>query len=428
MYRKSKIVPIEKVRIKAAGWSVFLILTFPLWYATLAVPDVNYFLVFALSAFCVFCYCYSRYKVFLNRITLRRSPRPVPAGTIRKLRAAFGSKAGMAILVGIVQLFPMQMFLLIMRGSVMAQDEYIPGLNASLVVSIMLGLASLFIISSILVRPLGLLWLANIPLLLLLPIVIGLFSQATGAVPLLIAQLTKFGNVFAERITVAPKWCSSVKAVVDVSCNEKQVEPIALCNVHVMSRLGTESYILLRGRGRKASEEIVPLFLPTADVNVLSASFSSKSLSLPKIKEHLKTVSPHCTPEFDVSTIGVEFGFDEYVLSKDGKEQLTPLIEAILKAPFQVEEVEVIGHADNIGQSSRNDWLAGQRARRVALYLRKMTENSAPRLVINEINKGNAESLVSDCRKLKLQSKIKCEIPNRRVIVRIIPLKGTAPA
>lgn len=119
------------------------------------------------------------------------------------------------------------------------------------------------------------------------------------------------------------------------------------------------------------------------------------------------------------------FGFNDAVLTDNGKKTLDDEVVGKMKQYPQIESVQVSGHADRIGTDAYNQKLSQLRANAVKDYL---VGQGVEEKRITTVGKGESEPLVScDNVKGKATSKnkklIKCLQPNRRVEVEVKVLK-----
>jgi outer membrane protein OmpA-like peptidoglycan-associated protein len=88
---------------------------------------------------------------------------------------------------------------------------------------------------------------------------------------------------------------------------------------------------------------------------------------------------------------------------------------ARLRADFaQIDHLHVIGHADPLGQSERNEKLAQDRAQTVRDYI---VSRGMQDVRITTEGRGSREPVVTTCARKATPASIACNLPNRRVVV-----------
>jgi len=321
-----------------------------------------------------------------------------------------------------LQFFPLlAFFLIVSKGSDLTDDNELEVIRILSITSLLFSFAGALFLLGLLRRPNRKLWLISVLVLLLLPQALGFFARATGLFPMMVAELTKVGNFRAKHVSISSKSCSNIKSALGITCDSQQTDPIQLCNVHIMSRIGTEVY--LRASVDTVSNDdkrtVTQLFIPASQIDITEVDFSKKLLSLRRIDEELIKKSSACPLQLEMRLSEALFTFDGFTLSEDGKSHLGSFIQAIKRAPDSVKELKVVGYTDLIGEPAHNRWLARQRALQVSVYLRRELENLPKKINIREEAGAEADPVVQTCgtgRKRK-----ECEAPNRRVEISVIP-------
>ncbi|NGZ88260.1 hypothetical protein [Duganella aceris] len=245
------------------------------------------------------------FSVRAKRIPRKFLPNPVPdTHTTRPhhldkwqklLRRHLMTRLGAYLFIGCLQTVPCSLLLLTLdRASSFKPDDY-SGMMLGIVQYAML-LAAAGTLVLYIAKKNRKYWYAVFPLALLLPLIATMFLHATGMLPMMVAQRTKIGNFYAERLTISGKSCSSVATFLAKECEKEQVTPVHLCNVHVMSRIGSETYIRLSAAtaGKNGQHATIPLLLPSADISTVQIDFKKKIFSLELIDANLAKASSVC--------------------------------------------------------------------------------------------------------------------------------------
>lgn len=350
----------------------------------------------------------------------------------RIVRKLLIRQLGVAMLSSLLQLAPLYMLLLMFsRASGLADDDYVSLLNVSAQCAFFIALVGGVVLHTIFVPRLRKRWWIALCLMLALPWMLNGLSTATGMLPMTMAQLTKIGNFRAEKLILSPKACGSIAPILGVDCDEKTSPPIQLCNVHIMSRIGPETYLRIaeQNPGDNGKHAVRRILLPSAEITSMQVNFEIKNQRLALIDKDLEGRSSACDATLTTLHGDSAFDFNDFSLTEGGKAQLLTFIQEVKNGARGIQEVKVTGHADQIGPSLRNNWLAARRAQEVKLFVDKELKNLAPQIKISVTSMGSTYPLMRDCSALKaLRERIKCEAPNRRVeleIVRKVPAKGT---
>jgi len=287
-----------------AEWALFLLLSLCLlillvmaysykdW--NIGYASLNYFscalLLFSLRAKHV------PHKFQPKPVPEQHSTRPQRQKKWKKLLLQYrGNRLFAYMFVALLQMIPCMVFLLTLgRASDFKEDDY-PGLTmAAMQYAILLAAASCLVVYVF--KKNRKYWYALFPLALLLPLAASMCLHAAGMLPMMVAQRTKIGNFYADHITIAAKSCSSVAAALGRDCDAAQSLPVHLCNVHIMSRIGSETYIRLSSfeAGAKGLHATIPLLLPSADINTIQVDFKKKLFSVELIDDNLSKNNSVC--------------------------------------------------------------------------------------------------------------------------------------
>ncbi len=106
------------------------------------------------------------------------------------------------------------------------------------------------------------------------------------------------------------------------------------------------------------------------------------------------------------------FAFDSAELSEEGKGAVASIL-AQVRSASQVQNINVVGYSDRIGDDEYNLWLSQRRAEAVRQAL---VAGGVPVAAINAEGRGNADPIVQ-CEQTQRAALISCLAPNRRVQV-----------
>jgi outer membrane protein OmpA-like peptidoglycan-associated protein len=331
----------------------------------------------------------------------------------------------------LLQLAPLWVLLFIFsRASELAQDDYLAFLTVSAQCALFIALVGGTVLHVAFIPRNRKRWWVALCLILALPLVLNGLSRANGMLPMTMAHLTKIGNFRVEKLILSPKACGSIAPILGIDCDEKTSPPIQLCNVHILSRIGPETYLRIadRNAGEEGKYPIHRIFLPTAEITSMQVNFQIKNLRLNLIDEELGGRSSACDTTLTTLYGDSAFDFDDFTLTDSGKAQLLTFIQEIKSGARGIREVKVTGHADQIGRTERNIWLSARRAKEVKLFMDTRLKNLVPNIKIQENSQGSAQPLIKDCAALAaIKERIKCEAPNRRVELEIIRKAPTKP-
>jgi outer membrane protein OmpA-like peptidoglycan-associated protein len=347
----------------------------------------------------------------------------------KHLRSVFIRQFGIAVLCIFVQLAPLYVVLLLLsRASGLVDDDYVGFFMMSVKCAFFIAFVGGFVLHVVFISRLKKYWFSALCLAMALPLALSGLSQATGLLPMSMAQITKIGNFRGEKISISSKSCANVGAVLGIDCDEKTVPYIQLCNVHFMSRIGPETYLRIADQvaGADGKYSVRRIFLPTEEITSMQVNFQLKFLRLDLIDADLEGRGSACDAPFSILHGDSAFEFNKFSLTDSGKVQLAAFIKAIKNGAKDIQEVTVTGHADHIGSRERNSWLAARRAEEVKIFIERNLKNFSPRITIRATLKGSNEPLTTACKVLGTrEERVQCEAPNRRVELEII--KSPAP-
>lgn len=361
--------------------------------------------------------------LYVKKIKKKYSSSIVALWNKKAVRKLFISQLGIAALSGFLQLAPLYVLLLMFsRASGLAEDDYLAFLAVSVQCALFIALVAGMVLHVTFIPRYRKRWWIALCLSLMLPLALNGLSHATGMLPMTMAQLTKIGNFRAEKLILSSKACGSIAPILGMDCDEKTSSSIQLCNVHIMSRIGPETYLRIadRNAGKNGKYPIHRIFLPTAEITSMQVNFEIKTLRLDLIDDDLGGRSSACDATLTTLHGDSAFDFDDFTLTDSGKAQLLTFIQEIKNGAQGIQEIKVTGHADQIGKTKRNTWLSTRRAQEVKLFMEKRLKNLMPEIKINAASEGSAQPLIKDCGSLALKERIKCEAPNRRVELEII--------
>lgn len=322
---------------------------------------------------------------------------------------------------GVMQFLPLLVLLLTLdRASAIRSDDYASLLIATawsaLGIALVGGILLYFALSSTHRKS----WHWALSLMLALPLGLNIMTQASGMLPMAAMQVTKNGNFRAEKLVFSSKACDSIAALIDMDCDAESSKPIELCNVHVMTRVGEETYLRLPERQSDSNglHRVQRLFVSTKDIVAMDVNFELKFLNLKKLDSNLSRLSSQCISELTTLHSDSAFRFDDFTLTTLGEKTLYQFIENLETSSQSVKEVVITGYADQIGSPSHNAWLSLRRATEVRIFVEKELKKRqmAIKLVVDA--KGSGNPVISDCSKAK--NRVACEAPNRRVELQII--------
>ncbi|WP_146171937.1 hypothetical protein [Pseudoduganella armeniaca] len=324
-------------------------------------------------------------------------------------------------MTGVLQLFCLVLlWLFLAQGSPAQQDDWMAYYTNVAAVAFFLGLAGAALMYC-LAQPWGrrTAYLL-IPLFLVVPYIFTALIQGTGAIPMTVARLTKIGNFRAERLVVKGSSCAKLPPELGLACdNDDDAPPIHLCNVHVMSRPGSELYVRLAlpKTDSKGEHPVIALFLPSDEAQPVQINTKKKFMHLDNIERTLRTEGPACPVPPSDSAVWLPFQKQQAILSVAANARLQPIIARLASDPESISEVSIIGHAADDEQEASA--LVRQRTletrRTLARELRTLDGRNLPALVVRTT--GPEERQACD----STYTAAECADAQRRVEVRLVP-------
>ena len=290
----------------------------------------------------------------------------------------------------------------------------------------------------------------------------------------LTAMTTKYGNFRAAEMTLTNTGCRIVESGGDRLCVRQSDGTNKVCNVYVMSRIGTETYLLVSSPGRKKAaldaakaakasppgpaKWVLNVYVPSKEIlgswmdtperhfdkdNIVAALGKTPSVCdavapsaapAPPATPPTAPVPPvppaaPVPPKDDGSNVErlapvrTMFGFDKYDLTQDGMAALRTYADGLVAKKAASMSIRVVGHADSIGQPYHNLRLSQMRAITVRNYLQTYLQNSsnaATNLNIDFNGAGTTQPLLADEKcpgKGANEKRVACLQPNRRAEV-----------
>lgn len=302
------------------------------------------------------------------------------------------------------------------------------------------------------------------------PVAASLFMGNPVLFFALTAMTTKYGNFRAAEMTVTNTACQIIENGGEKLCVKQNDGMNRLCNVHVLSRIGTESYLLVSYPGKKplpetakptgtpaakdggsdskkeaskkepdASKWVLDVYLPSKEILGMRVDTTVRRFRKSRIVNGLgmgvsvcevlppaASHAPSPDPKEQTARLSLEtelFEFDKYALKQDGNELLQKFAQDLAATDASAMTIKVIGHTDSIGMPYYNLQLSQMRAITVANYLQSYLQK--PPHVIKQLNidiqgVGPLQPKVADlnCPGRGAEKKrIHCFEPNRRVEV-----------
>lgn len=278
------------------------------------------------------------------------------------------------------------------------------------------------------------------------PIVITLFAQNMSLLFALPASLTKIGNFRAEEMTLSDAGCRAVEDQGGGTCMKLADGANKLCNVHVMSRIGSETYLLLsRPRSSPSSEDerlrkeaqkhedksrvLRDIYIPTKEILGVKLDASVKNFTATRIRTRMMDEVSQCVasavPEVKEDVVLSEFDlfeFDRYTLTAEGRSTLTRFAQRLRNEKAARTTLEVVGHADQIGSPYHNLPLSQLRALTVENYLRGELKGKVNGFRIGSSGEGSSRTIKSDIdcpSSVPHGQRVACLAQNRRVEIKV---------
>lgn len=302
------------------------------------------------------------------------------------------------------------------------------------------------------------------------PVAASLFMGNPVLFFALTAMTTKYGNFRAAEMTVTNTACQIIENGGEKLCVKQGDGMNKLCNVHVLSRIGTESYLLVSYPGKKpsgakarptatsstkdgnghsqkkgsekepdAGKWVLDVYLPSKDILGMRVDTTVRRFRKSRIVNGLGTGMSVCEappsatapapspgPKERTARLSLKtelFEFDKYALKPDGNALLQKFAEDLAATDTPSMTIKVIGHTDSIGKPLYNFHLSQMRAITVANYLQSYLQkrpHSVKELDIDIKGVGPLQPKVADldCPGQGAgNERIHCLEPNRRVEV-----------
>ncbi|MFD4840400.1 OmpA family protein [Achromobacter sp. NPDC058515] len=177
-----------------------------------------------------------------------------------------------------------------------------------------------------------------------------------------------------------------------------------------------DTYFVAAGRGKEGAP--VPVSRADAERGLVNAREQIHVVS------RASTVQPCQNPAGQLKTqdlilsSDVLFAFNKSAyrdITAEGRDHLEELASKLAQRQQDIEEIIVIGHADQIGGDASNMRLGSARAKTVMEFL---AEHGVRRSLLSMKSMGSRDPVVTDCEGSRSEL-IACYAPNRRVVIRI---------
>lgn len=361
--------------------------------------------------------CYARFT---------RAVRIDPGSRLARMRPHFLAILPDIGLAGLLQFFSViLLWLFLAQGSPAQQDNWTAYYNNVIWVAVFLGAAGAGLMYS-LTQPWGRhTAYVLIPLFLLVPYIVTGLIQGTGAIPMTIARLTKIGNFKADRLVVEGSSCAKLPPELGIACDSgEDPPPIHLCNVHIMSRAGSEIYMRL-GLPKTDSEgkhAVIALFLPSDEAQPVQIDTRKKFMHLDNIEKALRTEGSVCKGKLPDMSASLHFDRQQSSLSVAANARLEPIIARVAEDPTTISEISIVGYAADDEEDAGT--LVRQRALEtwatLARELRTVDRRSVPALVVRAARPNDTPVCDSTF------TAAECADAQRRVEVRVVPRSPTS--
>jgi hypothetical protein len=272
---------------------------------------------FSLLIFVSFC---GLTLILIGLIWLRKKGLAKPASERRANLWAAAKFAWPYGCILILQIFPIAMFLLIIRDSSYLAPEnpdYYTFAESMVICCILfLAINFYFIINWFEKSENNLEKSFALGGMLVFPLVSSFFLGNVSFFSATIARVTKVGNFYASEMTLSGAGCAVLAKQGVLTCPDKPETPFKLCGAYVMSRFGGETYIKVnfaqagkppgkRAKGASklpdSSEEGITklenVYLPTAAILGMKVDTSVQATNISKIDNNLKGLTSICPAE-----------------------------------------------------------------------------------------------------------------------------------
>jgi hypothetical protein len=191
--------------------------------------------------------------------------------------------------------------------------------------------------------------------ILMTPIVASFFAGEPSLVFSLTAMTTKIGNFRAKEVTLTEAGCQVIASLDHNPCVKASDGANKLCNVHVMSRIGSESYLLL-SYARKVSATIGTK-LPSASIR---NSGNGSTLKQPRL-DGKSAIQDIYIPTKDILGIKPDTSIRNFT-----KDAMRVQLGKTVSECSETTPTSVQPHPDQKHQEGRMEWV-GVASPRVAL-------------------------------------------------------------
>ncbi len=330
--------------------------------------------------------------------------------------------AGVAAFAGGMQIFPLELAnLIINRASAVKSDDWLVQVQivfAFALIQAVFGGAALYFTfkrSSVKLRVVAL-----SAIMLCAPVLVLFIAQAQQMIPMRLADLTKLGNFPAKRLTVSGSACKNFDPALRFECAEGKDNAVHICNVHIMSRLGNETYLWIASTAMNAQGKYpyARIFLPSADIKQLEIDNSKHFMKLDNVREDLERNGAGCDKTITTQVTDLHFERNSYKLSLQAYADLAPVLRQA-HAPNTRWRLDLAGYAGADEENSA--WLANRRAVEVELALKdEMKSNAHPTAIQST---GNVAPSAVDCQSAPMKSD--CEHSVRKVVATLTPVPAS---
>jgi outer membrane protein OmpA-like peptidoglycan-associated protein len=280
---------------------------------------------------------------------------------------------------------------------------------------------------------------------LFVPIFAPLLVGVATPVFSLTSMLTKTGNFRAAEMTLNDEGCSVAAGLNRALCVKTRDGTNKLCNVHIMSRIGSETYVLVTYPAPATTEQngvrkaqhgakidpatVQPLYIPSKDILGIKPDLSVRAFTNEEIRKNLVMTSSICEqPKVDTAepatTVSFAekdlFEFDDYALTPQGRQTLDAFAQRLVRENQGALSVDVTGHADQLGSPYHNLSLSQLRAIAVANFLQSQLDGKVRDLKMSLQGVGSSRAEVPDAAcpaSMPRAGRIACFAHNRRVDV-----------
>lgn len=214
----------------------------------------------------------------------------------RRVRNLCFKQVGGAVLVGLFHLFPLSMVLLYLsRASELTEHDFSGLLNAMLWVAMLTAVSAAVVLYVAFAKRTRFGWMCVVMVFLVLPNTLGFFTQATGLIPMSIAHIAKIGNLRANKIVLSKETCPMMAASLGLDC-QRLTAPIEMCNVHIMSRIGSEAFLKFPGPLTVSNvRPVKSVLIPSGAILSLELNLDAKALRIKNIDTELAKLAPDCS-------------------------------------------------------------------------------------------------------------------------------------